>query len=389
MKLHQKENPKQGAESTKLEEFPSGKGPFPPWRCQSSVLLRRLASASCSLLKLCRCLCFAAIFSSISAFAVQAAGEIVIKVATLAPQGSEWHKILLEMGAEWQQASNGRIVFRLYPGGVVGDDPDIVRKMQLGTLDAGLLTVNGLSRIDRGIAALEIPLAYADYGELDCVREQLGPQLERRMEATGFIVLGWSDGGWTHFFTKSAVRTPADLKKLKMFVWAGDDQYTELVKKAGFNPVPLPSTEIATALQTGLVNAVTVNPQGILLLQWYKQVRYMTDFKWAVFLGGIVISKSSWEKIPADIRPAVRQAANKAAVRLRDFSRQTEQSDIEVLKKNGVQVVSVDDKTLIEWRNLVDGVLPQVRGSYLPADTLDTALKLRDQCRRQVGEARK
>ena len=88
------------------------------------------------------------------------------------------------------------------------------------------------------------------------------------------------------------------MRKLKMFVWAGDDQYAELWKKAGFNPVPLPSTEIATALQTGLVNAVTINPQGILLLQWYKHVSYMTDFKWAIFLGGIVISKSSWEKIP-------------------------------------------------------------------------------------------
>ena len=209
------------------------------------------------------------------------------------------------------------------------------------------------------------------------------------MEAKGFIVLGWSEAGWAHFFTKSPVRTPDDMRKLKMFVWAGDDQYVELWKKAGFNPVPLPSTEIATALQTGLVNAVTINPQGILLLQWYRQIHYMTDFKWAVFLGGIVISKSTWEKIPAGIRPAVRQAALKAALRLRDFSRQADQSDVEALKKNGVEVVSVDEKTLNEWRRLIESVLPQVRGSYLPAESLDTAMKLKDQCRRQAGEAGK
>ena len=172
-------------------------------------------------MKLPRWLCLAAVFFLISASTAQGAGEIVIKVATLAPQGSEYHKILQEMGAEWQKASNGRIVFRLYPGGVTGDDLDIVRKMRLGTLDAGLLTVGGLSHIDRGILALEVPLAYADYGELDCVREQIGPQLERRMEEKGFIVLGWSDGGWAHFFTKSPVRTPDDLKKLKMFVGSG------------------------------------------------------------------------------------------------------------------------------------------------------------------------
>ena len=182
--------------------------------------------------------CIAAIFFSVSASTAQGAGEIVIKVATLAPQGSEWHKILQEMGAEWQKASNGRIVFRLYPGGVTGDDQDIVRKMRLGTLDAGLLTIGGLSYIDRGVIALEVPMAYADYDELDCVSAQIGPQLERRIEAKGFVVLGWTDGGWAHFFTRSPVRTPDDLKKLKMYVGTGDDQYVELVKRAGFNPVP-------------------------------------------------------------------------------------------------------------------------------------------------------
>ena len=310
-------------------------------------------------------------------------------MATLAPQGSEWHKILQEMGADWQKESNGRIVFRLYPGGVAGDDRDIVRKMRLGTLDAGLLTTAGLSEIERAVVTLEIPMAYADYGELDCVMEQLGPRLEQQMEAKGFILLGWSDAGWAHFFTKSPVRTPDDMRKLKMFVWAGDDQYAEVWKRAGFHPVPLPATEIATALQTGLVNAVTINPQGILLLQWYKHVSYMTDCKWAIFLGGIVITKSSWEKIPVEIRPALRRAAQKASQRLREFSRQTEKSAIETLEKNGVKVVSVDEETLNEWRRLIESVLTQVRGSYVPAEPLDTAMKLRNQCRRQASKAGK
>jgi TRAP-type C4-dicarboxylate transport system substrate-binding protein len=174
-----------------------------------------------------------------------------------------------------------------------------------------------------------------------------------------------------------------------MFVWAGDDQYTELVKTAGFNPVPLPSTEIATALQTGLVNAITMSSQGILLLQWYKQLKYMTDFKWAVLMGGIVMPKSSWEKIPVEIRPAIKQASLKASQRMREFSRQTDQRDIDALKKNGVEVVSVDEKVLDEWQRLIEGILPQVRGSYVPAEPLDRALKLRDQCRRQVGKVGK
>jgi TRAP-type C4-dicarboxylate transport system substrate-binding protein len=388
MKLHRKEDRKQGTAIARLEdakpETESGKRQY-----LSAAALCSSIRASCSLLKLYRLLCFAAIFLSFSASAAQAAGELVIKVATLAPQGSEYYKALQEMGAEWQKVSNGLLVFRLYPGGVAGDDMDLVRKMRLGILDAGLLTINGLSGIDRGVLGLELPMAYSDYRELDCALEKIAPQLQHQMEAKGFIVLGWSDAGWAHFFTESPVRTPDDMRKLKMFVWAGDDQYAELWKKAGFNPVPLPSTEISTALQTGLVNAVTINPQGILLLQWYRQLKYMTDFKWAVFLGGIVISKSTWEKIPAEIRPAVKQAALKAAQRLRDFSRNAEQSDIEALEKNGVKVVSVDEGTLNEWRHLMESVLPQLRGSYLPAESLDTALKLKDQCGRQAGGAGK
>jgi TRAP-type transport system periplasmic protein len=311
--------------------------------------------------------------------------EVVIKMATLAPQGSEWYQALQEMGTAWQKASRGQVAFRLYPGGVAGDDSDVVRKMRLGTLNAGLLSAAGLTDIDRSVLAIEIPLAYADYGELDCVLEQMGPQIERQLDAKGFVLLGWTDAGWAHFFTKSPVRTPDDMKKLKMFVWAGDDQYVELWKKAGFNPVPLPSTEISTALQTGLVNAVTSTAQGVVLLQWYKQVNHMTDLKWAVFLGGMVVTKATWEKIPADARPAIKDAARKACRRLSEFSRQSEIKDIQVLKKNGVQVVPVDGAAFDQWRRLIDGVLLQIRGSYVPAEPLDKALKLRDQCRQKAG----
>jgi TRAP-type C4-dicarboxylate transport system substrate-binding protein len=317
----------------------------------------------------------------------RAADEVVIKMATLAPQGSEWHQVLQEMGATWQKASHGKVAFRLYPGGVAGDDADVVRKMRLGTLNAGLLSGTGLTDIDRSVLAIQMPMAYANYGELDCVRDQMGPQIEKQFEAKGFVLLGWTDAGWAHFFTKSPVRTPDDMKKLKMFVWAGDDRYVELWKKSGFNPVPLPSTEISTALQTGLVNAVTSTTQGAVLLQWYKQVNHMSDLKWAVFLGAIVVTKSTWEKIPADARPAFKEAARKACKRLSDFSRQSESKDIEVLKQHGVQVVPVEGAALDQWRRLMDGVLPQVRGTYVPAEPLDTVLKLRDQCRQRAGKS--
>jgi TRAP-type transport system periplasmic protein len=337
--------------------------------------------------KFLRCSGLAALLLLIPALTASAENEIVIKVATLAPQGSEWHRIIQVMGSEWQKLSRGRIALRLYPGGVVGDDADVVRKMRLGILDGGILTISGIMAIDRSAAALEVPLAYNDESELDCVLEQLGPQLEKQYQAKGFVVLGWSDAGWAHFFTKSPVKTPDDMKKMKMFVWAGDDQYIEMWKKAGFDPVPLPSTEIATALQTGLVDAVTLTAEGMLLLQWYKHLNYMSDLKWAMLLGGIVMSKAAWEKIPADLRPILKESALKTCRRLRDFSRQSERKDLEVLQKNGVRIVPVDGAALAEWRRIIDVVIPQVRGSYVPAEYLDAAFKYRDQCRQKAGKA--
>lgn len=332
-------------------------------------------------------ICLAVLFVLISAHAAWAAEEVVVKMATLAPQGSEWQQVVQEMGAAWQKASQGRVSLRLYPGGVAGDDSDVVRKMRLGTLGAGFLAIQGISEIDRGVLALVIPLAYSSYDELDCVMEQLSPQLEKIYESKGFVVLGWTDAGWTHFFTKSPVKTPDDMKKMKMFIWAGDDQYAELWKKAGFNAVPLPSTEISTALQTGLVDSVTTTLQGVLLLQWYKQVDKMTEFNWAVLLGAMVMTKATWEKIPADVRPAIKETAQKACQRLRDFSRKSEPKDLEVLKKQGVEVVPTDAAAVGEWRKLIDGVVQQVRGSYVPAGTLDAAMKLRSRCREKPAGA--
>ncbi len=170
------------------------------------------------------------------------ADNVVFKIASLVPQGSEWHHVLLQMADDWRKVSGGQVNVRLYPGGVAGDDTDVVRKMRLGTLNGGLLTTTGLTDVDRSVLALEIPLAYTSYAELDCTLGRLGPELERKMADKGFIVLAWTDGGWVRFFGKNPIRTPDDLKSAKLFTWAGDDQYVELWKNAGFNPIPLPAT---------------------------------------------------------------------------------------------------------------------------------------------------
>ncbi len=317
-----------------------------------------------------------------------AADGVVIKMATLLPQGSAWHTALQEMGERWRKDSGGRVTLRLYPGGVAGDDGDVVRKMRLKTLDAGLLTAAGLGDIDRSIYALELPMGFASYAELDYVLDKMHPTLEKAFAEKGFVVLGWADGGWVRFFSKTPVRTPDDLKGLKLFTWAGDDPAVELWKSAGFNPIPLPSTEISTALQTGLVSALPTTPQAALLLQWYSNAKYMADVRWAVLLGGLVVSTSAWEKVPADARPALAAAARETGRKLSELTRGAEASNIDAMAKHGLTVVPVDGAALEAWRHAAEAAYPKLRGAFVPAAAFDEALKIRAEYRKaQAGKA--
>jgi TRAP-type C4-dicarboxylate transport system substrate-binding protein len=315
-----------------------------------------------------------------------AAQGVVIKMATLLPQGSVWHTALQEMGNRWQQATAGRVTLRIYPGGVAGDDGDVVRKMRLKTLDAGLLTAAGLGDIDRSIFALELPMGYESYDELDFVLEKMQSTLEKLYADKGFVVLGWADAGWVRFFSKAPVRTPDDLKALKLFTWAGDDPAVELWKSAGFNPVPLPSTEISTALQTGLVSALPTTPQAALLLQWYTSAKYMADVKWAVLLGGLVVTKTAWDRVPADARPALLEAARATGRKLGDLTRTAEAANIEAMAKHGLTVTPVDGAALAAWHRAAEAAYPKLRGGFVPAAAYDEALRIRNEYRTSQGQ---
>jgi len=314
-----------------------------------------------------------------------AAQNVLVKMATLVPDGSSWHLILKETADQWSRISGGRVSVRLFAGGVAGDDPDVVRKMRLGTLQAGVLTSVGVAEIDKSVYALGVPLMYRDYDEVYHVLEKMRPRLEASLEQKGFLVLNWADGGWVHFFTQKPVATPDDLRALKLFTWAGDPKSVEVWRSAGFNPVPLPSTEIATALQTGLVNALGCPPQVAVISQYYNHAKNMTALPWQLLLGATLINKSTWERIPAELRPALLEAAKTAGSRLQAEIRRSGDRDVEAMRKRGLNVVALDERTRALWQSTAEGLYPQVRGAIVPADAFDEARRLRDEYRRAAS----
>ena len=316
------------------------------------------------------------------------AQTVVVKMATLVPDGSSWHQILKETAEKWKTLSGGRVVVRLYPGGVAGDDPDVVRKMRLGTLNAGVLTSVGVAEIDKSVYALGIPMMYGSYEEVYHVLDKMKPGLEGRLEAKGFVVLNWADGGWVRFFSQRPVAVPDDLRALKLFSWAGDNDSVEIWRAAGFNPVPLPSTEIATALQTGLVNALGAPPQVAVITQYYNHAKNMTDLQWQLLLGATIISKSTWEKIPADMRPGLLEAARDGGRRLQDEIRKSGEKDVEAMRKRGLNVVTVDARARELWRQTAESMYRRIRGTIVPADAFDEAVRHRDEYRKRSGGSR-
>ena len=309
----------------------------------------------------------------------------VVKLASLVPEGSVWHKVLQGAGAEWSSATDGRVTLRIYPGGVAGDEPDMVRKMRIGQIHASALTVMGLSSIDDSFLVFAIPMMFDSYGELLYVLDRLRPALSQRLEAKGFALLNWGHAGWVHFFTKRPVEDREGMRKLKMFVWAGDDRMVQLWKENGFQPVALAATDILTGLQTGMIEAYPTTPLAALSLQWYRATPYMIEGGLAPLVGGLVITKTAWAKIPEADRTGILAACAKAEDRLEHEIPGQDSVAVVEMQKRGLTVTRVKPEARAEWEATAKLFSDQMRGKLVPAAILDQALKARDAYRNQAG----
>jgi TRAP-type C4-dicarboxylate transport system substrate-binding protein len=315
---------------------------------------------------------------------LQAQGQrIVINMGTLAPEGTAWHDALLQMRQDWNRISRGQVILRIFPSGVQGDENTMIRKMRIGQLQAVAVSGNGLSRIEPAISCLQIPLMFDSYDELDYVRDRMAPQLERMIEQRGFKILNWADAGWVRFFTKRPASTLDDIRGMKLLTSAGDPETEELYKDFGFQVVPLPYTEVLTALQTGMIEAVQGPPLYSMVEQWFGLATHMTEVKWAPLVGATVISNRAWERIPASMRPQLLEAARSAGRRLLPEIRQLNEDAIPAMTKRGLNVVRPDSAALASWFAEAKDAYPKLRGRYVSADLFDEVERLRNEFRSQ------
>jgi len=306
----------------------------------------------------------------------------VIKLATLVPDGTSWHKLLIEMGQEWQQVTGGDVVLRIYPDGIVGDERDMIRKIRIGQIHAAAVTIEGLTEISQDMNAFYIPLLINSLEDLEKIRGELYPQLTSELEKGGFILLSWADVGWAYWFTRKPIYTPSDLKELRLFTWAGDYRFAELYKQAGFHPVPLSIEDVLPSLQTGLIDAFATVPIVALSKQWFAMTPHMLDLRWGPMIGAIIISKKMWNSIPDEYHKDLLKIAEKTEYRVKALLPEEEEA-IKVMEEYGLIVHKLTPEQKSKWSELTKSLYPHMRGTLVPGELFDRVIKLQEELNTQ------
>jgi TRAP-type transport system periplasmic protein len=210
------------------------------------------------------------------------------------------------------------------------------------------------------VNCLNLPMFFDTYEQLDYVRHGIAAELDKSFEQHGYKVLNWAEAGWVHFFAKSPVRTPDDLRALRMWIGTGDPKAERLAKELGFRAVPLPTTDMLTGLQAGLIEVIDVPPLFALLDRSFQAAPYMTDLRFAPLIAATVITLPAWERIPAKYRDSLLEASQAAAARLRSKIHAAEGESIAEMQSRGLHVVEIDGATIAEWRRESEAIYPHL-----------------------------
>lgn len=272
------------------------------------------------------------------------AQEYTIKFATLAPEGTSWMNIMKEFDAAVRKETGGKVGFRIYPGGVQGDEKVVLRKIRSGQLHAGGFTGVAMGEIASKVRILDTPFLFMTYAEIDHIYEAFDEEFRKAFEENGYVLLGWAEVGFVHVFTNTAINRPQDLKSLKMWAWEGDPIAETLFRELEISPIPLAMTDVMTSLQTRLIDAFYTSPYAALTLQWYTRAKYMIDVPLADAAGAVLVSKKFFDRIPPDLQEVVLRSSKVYFKRLVQMTRKDNADAVEAMKQRGISLIKADEK---------------------------------------------
>lgn len=291
------------------------------------------------------------------------------KIATIAPDGTSWMNAMRAGAKEVQERTEGRVTFRFYPGGIMGNDKSVLRKIRVGQLHGGALTGGGLADILPEIQVYNLPFLFRDFGEVDYVRQKMDPLLLRGLEKEGYVTFGISEGGFAYLMSNSPISGIDNLKGHKVWVPQGDAISRAAFEATGISPISLPLTDVLTGLQTGLIDTVASTPIGAIALQWHTRVQYITDTPLMYIYGALVLKRRAFEKLSEKDQRVVHDVMVEVFKRLNRQNRDDNTSARKALQSQGIEFVSSEAKEIRHWRSVIGTSMDELvkNGLFEPA----------------------
>ena len=288
-----------------------------------------------------------------------------LRIASLVPEGSSWMKVLNAWNKTLKERTNGKLKLRFYPGGSQGDERDFVRKMRVGQLDGGVVTMTGMSMLIPAMNVLVLPGLLETYEKLDRVREKMAPEFGAMFEKEGFKFVGWGDAGKTRLFSVKPIKRPSEIKAMRPWVWKDDPIFVEFYQVIGASAVRLGVPEVYPALQTRMVDVVSSSAITAVSFQWYTRVKYMTAHNSAIIVGGTMMRKDKYDELPADLQEAFDSTAARAHEILNKVVRKEDEKAYKVVVEKGIQPVDAGDGKA-EWDEAHKKVRDNLTGRMFP-----------------------
>ncbi|RME76450.1 MAG: hypothetical protein D6776_01225 [Planctomycetota bacterium] len=308
-----------------------------------------------------------------------------LKLAFIVPENTTWARIMERFDRELQERTGGRLGFRLYLGGVQGDEKVVLRKIRAGQLDGGGFSAMGIGEIVPEVRLLEVPFQIRDYEEADLVRAQIDAHIRARLHDRGYELLSWFELGFVYLFSKRPLRTVEDVRRAKPWVWEGDPLATAYFQAFGVDPIPLPLPDVLTSLQTGMIDTVYQSPAVLIGFQWSTKVRYMTDVPLADASGGLLLKRSVLERLPEDDRRVLLELAAKYGAEVIRATREENARARKQLLAGGIERVEFDpaERATFErrGREVSYRLAGEGRGKLFPRAMLDAMYRLLDEHR--------
>jgi len=304
------------------------------------------------------------------------AGAQIIKIGSIAPDRSPWNDALKEIGREWEKISNGQVILKIYPGGIAGNEDDMIRKMKFGTLGGAVLTNIGITKINPDAFVLNTPFLFNSEKELDYVMGQLVPVFEKQIKEKGYQTILWTMSGWLNFFSKYPILYPQDLKKQKLSVSVGEPETEQAWKKGGYHTVPTELKDTMMALQSGMIDALYLPPLLAGASQYFAFAPHMNTLKVTPLVGGMVIVNRIWEKIPENFKQPMLAAVQNARAKLARETAALESEALETMKKNGLIIHEPPADSLPQWKEAADKGMDELVGKVFSKEIYEKMLAI-------------